>query len=262
VKPSRACILWLLSCLLLAATAAAEWPYLTEEAANRPEGSYSLSLGVGRTDRRREASFYNLELLTPPKGEYWALPQLQGTLGVGSRAEVAFDYELLRYQPHGGGETSWESGDLRLWTKVGLLRGVRQALSAQVGVKLPNSARLGTNETDFFATALYDLRLAGWVTTLNAGLGVLGNPARERNQDDVFTWGASLRREGSGDGLRCGVETAGQNGPQGRDRQRDGRLYAGVLGWQWGAWRLDGTLRYGIHDWLGWGWLAGVSYER
>ena len=31
-------------------------------------------------------------------------------------------------------------------------------------------------------------------------------------------------------------------------RQRDARFYAGVLGWQWGHWRCDGTLRSGIHD--------------
>ena len=248
--------------VLTATTAAAEWPYLTEEAANLSEWHYSLSLGVGRTDRQRENRLDGEALLTVPAGVYWGLPEVQGTLGVGSRAEVSFDYEYLMLQPHDGGSDEWESGDLRLWTKLGLLRGAGQALSLRFGVKLPNSSRLGTNETDFFASALYDLEWAGWVATANAGIGVIGNPAHNRSQDDVVTWGLSLRWLGTGDGPRAGVEATGENGPYGIDRPRDSRYYAGVLGWQWGHWRLDGTARYGVHDWEGWGWLAGVTYER
>ncbi|MDF1553973.1 MAG: hypothetical protein P1P84_12965 [Deferrisomatales bacterium] len=260
-RPSHA-LMALFALLLTAATAAAEWPYRTEEAANLPEGHYSLSLGVGRTDRKAEVRFNGQELLTAPAAVYWAIPEVQGTLGVGSRAEVSFDYEYFLYRLHDRAGDQYDSGDLRLWAKLGVVRGRRQALSLRFGVKLPNSTYLGTNEADFFVAGLYDLHLGGWLATANLGLGVLGNPSHNRSQDDLITWGASLRWQGEGGGLQGGVEVAGSNGPYGVERQRDARLYAGVLGWQWEHWRLDGTLRYGVHDWEGWGWLVGVTYDR
>lgn len=255
----------LIGCLCVAAAggpAAAQWPYLTEEASSLREGRTSLSVGVGRRDREREGRYHLENGRTPPAGVYWSIPELQGTLGVGSRAEVSFDYEYLLVQPDGSRRVREDSGDLRLWTKLGLVRGGRQDLSLRFGVKLPNSTYLGTNETDFFVAALYDLRAGGWVATANLGLGLITRPERNQSQEDQLLWGVSLRWQGSGDGFRGGVETAGANGPYGVKRQRDARLYAGVLGWQWGNWRLDGSLRAGVHDWAGWGWLAGVTWDR
>jgi hypothetical protein len=191
---------------------------------------------------------------------YWAVPELQGTLGVGSRAEVSFDYQFFFYEARGDGADRQESGDLRLWTKLGLFRGAGQDLSLRFGVKLPNSTYLGTNETDFLASVLYDLGLGEWVASANLGFGILGNPAKDRTQDDVFIWAAALRRQPATDGLQAGVEVMGSIGPFGLGRRREAVTYAAVVGWQRGRWRTDGTLRYGTGDAEGWAWLGGVTY--
>ena len=105
--------------------AAAEWPFLTEEASNLVAGEASVSAGVRWQERRRETRYYGGEVLSPPEGTYWSAPEVEGTLGVGARAEVSFRYEYLFYDLETGGRDA-ESGDLRLWTKLGLLRGDRQ----------------------------------------------------------------------------------------------------------------------------------------
>lgn len=237
-------------------TARAEWPVLAEEASNLPWGGYSISAGVSRTDQDSRD-------LPGGKGTRWTLPELHGTLGLGPRAEVSFDYDFFYLDRSGGGDAA-ESGDLRLWTKLVLLPGERQTLSLRFGVKLPNAHDengLGTDETDFFASLLYGARAGPATVALNAGLGVLGDPERDQTQNDVFTWAAAVGVP-VWKALSATVDASGSSGPFGVGRREDYAAFGVVLDWGSGPWRFSAAGRKGIEDAESWGWVAGVTYAR
>jgi len=249
--------LCLAALLALPLRAGAEWPYLTEEASTLGGGHYSLSAGVSQT-------WQDSARLPGGEGILWSLPQVEGTLGVGPHAEVSASYELLWFDPADGGDDAYESGDLRLWTKLSLFPAWISGASLRFGVKLPNASEdrgLGTDETDFFLAGLYDLHFGQACLSLNAGLGLVGSTERNQSQDDVFTWGAALRgpvwRQ-----LWLGFDAAGYTGPFGAGDKRDYAVFGPVIGWHGEHWRVDVAGRRGVQDALSWGWVAGVTYER
>lgn len=85
-------------------------------------------------------------------------------------------------------------GDFSFWTKVRFLNEYRHGVSFAVrfGVQLPNASNesgLGIDEMNFFSSLLMQKHFAGrW--TLNAGLGILGDPTQLGSQHDVFMYGA------------------------------------------------------------------------
>jgi len=253
-------VTWMLSAvcaLLLTAPASAEWPYLTEEAATGGEGYYTASIGVSRT-------WQDSDRLPGGNGVLWTFPEVELTLGVGPHADVTASYALLWFDPANGEDAAYESGDVRLWTKLGLFPGRFSGASLRFGVKIPNASEdrgLGTDETDFFLQGLYDMPLGQAVLSVNAGLGLLGSTERNQSQDDVFTWGAALRgplwRK-----LWVGFDAAGYTGPFGRERKMDFATFGAVFGWHEEHWRFDVAGRRGVQDSLSWGWVAGVTYER
>lgn len=243
--------------LALGLPARAEWPYLTEESSTVGEGRYSLSAGISETYQRSKH-------LPGGEGKLWTFPELEGTLGVGPYAEVSFQYELLWFDPGEGDSGAYDTGDLRLWTKLALLPGSVRGLALRIGVKLPNASAdrgLGTNETDFFLAALYGRRLGELRFDVNAGLAILGDPHRSQTQDDLVTWGVALRGPVWGR-LRAGAEASCRSGPFGVGRRRDFATVAAVVGWHGTRWRLDAAGRRGFQDAESWGWVAGVTYER
>lgn len=254
----------LLALLLTASPALAEWPYLTEGAATLPSGHVALSVGVGRTVRESEYRQYGV-LLTPPEGILWRLPEIQARLGVGPRAEVSLDYAYVYFDPAGAGDSTYESGDLRLWTKLALWTGASHAVAARVGVKAPtasSSRGIGTDNADVFLGFLGDLRVGVVDLSGNLGVGILGDPTKSQHQDDVVTWGARVRVP-VGAGVRVGAEGAGYVGPFGLNRERRFTTLGAVLGWRGeGPFRADLALRKGIQDDRFWEWLVGVTYSR
>ncbi len=243
--------------------ARAEWPYLTEEASNLTLGQYSLSVGVGRTVQQKSFRQFGV-LPTPREGTLWTLPEVEGTLGVGPRAEVSLHYQVLYSEPEGGGGGRSGSGDLRLWTKLGLFAREAHRGALRFGMKIPSASDrddLGTNETDFFLAALWDLYLGQTLLSMNAGLAVLGNPARNRSQDDLVTWGTALRgpvwRR-----LWAGAEATGESGPFGVGRKRDFVTFGSALGWRAEHWRFSVAGRRGAGDTRNWGWLVGLTHEH
>lgn len=243
--------------LFLPCGAWAQWPYLTEEASTLGEGRYSLSAGASQT-------FQESAHLRGGKGTLWTFPEVEGTLGVGPQAEVSFQYELLWFDPDDERTGRYDSGDLRLWTKLALFPGAVSGLALRFGVKLPNASEhrgLGTDETDVFLAALYGHSLGPVRFDLNAGLAILGDPNKSQSQDDLFTWGAALRAPVWGR-LRAGAEAVGQLGPFGVGRRRDFLTVAAVVGWQGVRWRFDVAGRRGLEDAESWGWVAGVTYEN
>ncbi len=243
--------------LALAAVPAAraEWPYLVEEATTLEAGRVSLSAGVA-------FSWQDVDTLLGGRGRRWSVPQVEASLGVGPAAEVSAAYEFLGFDPADERDWASGSGDLRLWTKLGLFPDQVDGLALRFGVKLPNASEtrgLGTDETDFLASLLYARGVGPAVVTLNAGLGLLGSPERNRSQDDVWTWGAQVRAP-AGRWFRFGLEAVGQHGPFGLEVKRDFVTLAGVAEVMTGPWRWSVSGRRGIQDALSWGWAAGVSW--
>lgn len=241
----------------------AEWPYLTEEASNLTLGQYSLSVGVGRTVQQKAFRQFGV-LLTPREGTLWTLPEVEGTLGVGPRAEVSLHYQVLYFEPEGGGAGRSGSGDLRLWTKLGLFAREVHRGALRFGVKVPSASDqdgLGTDEADVHLQALWDLALGPALLSLNAGLAILGDPTKNHSQDDLVTWGTALRgpvwRR-----LWAGAEATGESGPFGVDRRRDFVTLGSVLGWRAERWRFSAAGRRGVGDARDWGWLVGLTHEH
>lgn len=242
----------LLGALTFALRASAEWPYRTEEASSLDWGEYSLSAGLSATDQ-------NSRDLPGGKGVLWSLPELEGTLGIGTRGEVSFRYEILVHEDRSGDSTA-DSGDLRLWTKVLLLPLRNQALSLRFGTKLPNASHnsgLGTDETDFFALGLYDLTLGPCWISLNAGLGILGDPDGELPQDDVFLWAGAIRPRPR-NGWSLGLDVSGQVGTGDVGNQT---LCALVLDWRVGGLRFSAAGRKGFQEADSWGAVVGATYD-
>ena len=232
------------------------WPYATEPASTLPEGTYSVSVGVGRT-------WQDSRWLRGGRGTLWTLPEVEARLGVGPHAEVSAYYEYLAFR--GGGRSAWvyDSGDLRLWTKLGVLPRLLRGLSLRFGMKLPNASEregLGTDETDVFLVGLWEARLGRLELNLNGGLGLLGNPNKKASQDDVFVWAGSVRLR-MGGGWLLGTEAYGYSGPFGLHRKRDFATLAAVVSWCRGPWALGLAGRRGVQDALGWGWVLGVTFS-
>lgn len=248
----------ILAALAVPFRAGAEWPYLTEEASTLREGGWSASVGVSHT-------WQDSRLLRGGKGVLWTFPEVEASLGVGPHAEVSAQYELLWFDPADGGEAAYESGDVRLWTKLALFPNTLEGFSFRFGVKLPNASDrrgLGTDETDAFLTGLWDVSVGPVLVSLNAGLGILGDRSKVGSQDDVFTWGACARLPLAGGRFRVGLDAAGYSGPYGLRRKRDFATYGVVLDWVLGRWRLSLGGRRGTQDALSWGWIAGLTYQR
>lgn len=91
-------------------------------------------------------------------------------------------------------------GDFTLWTKWAALpeKNGRPAFGFRWGVKLPNTpdeTGLGTDETDVFGHVLVSRAFGErWQADLSAGVAILGNPQKKRDQTDVLSYRASIRR--------------------------------------------------------------------
>ncbi|MHB8766564.1 MAG: hypothetical protein ACYDA8_19815 [Deferrisomatales bacterium] len=234
----------------------ADWPYLTEEASTLGPGRSNLAAGVTRTLQKTDHQ-------RGGKGVLWTYPGLEGTLGVGPHAEVSFQYELLWFDPADGASGRYDSGDLRLWTKLGVAPSWVDGLAVLFGVKLPNASddrALGTDETDVFLGALYGFGLGPARADLNLGVGILGDPRRPGAQNDLLTWGGSLRTP-VGKGVEAGVDLVGRADPLHWNHTRDYVILSGVLGWRRGAWLASLAVRQGYAAYEGWGWALGLTWE-
>ena len=101
--------------------------------------------------------------------------------------------------PDFSGNSTSDFGDLVLATKLRLApeKGARPALAFKFAVQLPNAnneSGLGTDTTDFFASALMGKTVRSIRVVGNVGVGILADPTRGDRQNDVVTFGVSLAR--------------------------------------------------------------------
>jgi hypothetical protein len=165
-------------------------PLETEEAWPIDRGTLQLSLGIEYQDDNI------LPFDTRGRDrEVLRAPVFGAALGVSERVEIQAIYDLLSLDEDRG-DDEYGSGDLRLFTKIGILKeSAYPAVGLRFGTKLPNANRddrLGTDETDFFASLLFSKNIERGAVHLNAGLAILGDPRPAGGQDDVFTYGFAV----------------------------------------------------------------------
>lgn len=246
--------------LMSAKGAAADWPYLVEEASNLTAGQSSLSMGVSRTRQRSSYRQFGV-LLTPDKGTLWTLPEIQASLGLGDNAEVSAEYAYLRFEPENGGDAVHQAGDLKLWTKLSALSGQSANIACRFGMKIPSSSNedgLGTDEADVFLEALFGADFGRVRVDLNAGLEIMGDPTKEQAQDDLYVYGASIKVP-LGAKFTVGLDALAVSGPFHVLKERNFASLAAIAGWRGQDWGFNLAVRETRWDAESLGWIFGVT---
>ena len=216
---SRRCVFALLVCLLAARPAAAQQrPLVTEDPEVVGPG---LILIEGGFDLSRDVLYPASGL----QGNLLRVPLIGISVGVGSIVELQIDagfYNKLAITHTGvgpaplasmvtvTGDSTHDVQDAVVATKIRLVAesAGRPAFAIRFATKLPNAGNesgLGLDTTDFHAQLLVgktskSVRIVG-----NVGLGILGDPTRGDNQNDVLDFGVSVARA-----VKEGLEVVGE----------------------------------------------------
>jgi hypothetical protein len=265
------------ACLAVSAPAAAQQrPLVTED----PEViGAGLVLLEGGFDYARDILFPTSGL----QGNLLRVPTLGVSLGISSIAELQIDgglYNRLTIKSRGvgpaplagqlnfTGDTTHAVEDIVVATKIRIAGETpsRPAFGIRFATRLPNASNesgLGLDTTDFHAQLLIGKTSKSIRVVGNIGLGILGDPTRGDNQNDVLDYGVSVARA-----VREGLEVVGEvNGrantrggtpPVGTESRATmrvgGRLTRGTV-------RLDAGILLGMtsRD-PGFGFTAGATY--
>jgi hypothetical protein len=209
-----AAVLVLLTCA--APVRAQQRPLVTEDPETIGAGNILLEGGV---DVARDILYPASGL----QGNLLRLPTLGVSFGLSSIAELQLDgaiYQRLsissrRAAPLSNqldvtGDSTSDVEDIVVATKIRLLgeTETRPAFGVRFATKLPNASNesgLGLDTTDFHATALVGKTVQSIRIVGNAGLGILGDPVRGDNQNDVLLYGLSVARA-----VQQGLEVVGE----------------------------------------------------
>jgi hypothetical protein len=208
IKTRLLCTVMMLGCLLLASRSALAQsrPLATEDPETVPAGHFLLEGGL---DFAYDITFPASGL----KGNLWRIGTFGISVGVSSIAEIQFDggfrnsltiktvdpdaplFEMLDID----GDTTSEVEDLTVGTKIRFLSESpgRPAMAFKVATKLPmasNETGLGLDTTDFhiglfIGKTVESIRVVG-----NIGFGILSDPIRGDQQNDVVEYGFSVAR--------------------------------------------------------------------
>jgi hypothetical protein len=209
----------LAGCVLTAMPAAAQQrPLVTED----PEViGAGLILLEGGFDFARDVLYPASGL----QGNLLRAPTLGVSFGISSIAELQLDgglYNRLNITRRGvgpaplasqlnfTGDSTHAVEDMVLATKIRLLGETpsHPALGLRFATKLPNASNesgLGLDTTDFHAQVLIGKTVQSIRIVGNVGLGILGDPTRGDNQNDVLDYGVSVARA-----VREGLEVVGE----------------------------------------------------
>ena len=221
--------------LCAAAPAAAQQrPLVTED----PEViGAGLVLLEGGFDYSRDIRFPASGL----QGNLLRVPTLGVSVGISSIAELQIDgglYNRLSITHTGVGPAplagelnltgtrTHDVEDIVVATKIRLLTETpsRPAFGLRFATKLPNASNesgLGLDTTDFHVQALIGKTVQSIRVVGNVGLGILGDPTRGDNQNDVLLYGVSIARA-----VREGIEVVGEL--NGRATTRSGTAPVGT----------------------------------
>ena len=235
-----------------------QYPVNTETPTVLPAGSALAEFGIGR--------YYDQPF--PLSGLEGTLTKL-GTLRFGysydGNVELQFDGTILDLLDVKSRHAAFNSdiastnavtgdiGDFTLWTKFRLISEYHyfSTVSIRFGVQLPNASNesgLGVDEFDFYSSFLVEKHIHGVRCVLNAGLGILGDPARLSSQHDTFIYGAGAYVP-VGENSTMVLEAAGRTGHQGIGVYRLANAKAGEETHFFGLhWKLLGVLSFSRAD--------------
>jgi len=158
---------------------------------------------------------YGRDILFPVsglKGNLLRAPLIGVMFGISSIAEVEITGGLhnrltitdrvpapLSSMLEVSGDTTTDVEDIVFATKIRVLSESqsRPAIGLRFATRLPNASNesgLGTDTTDFLASALVGKTVRSLRVVGNIGVGILGDPTRGDRQNDVVTYGLSLAR--------------------------------------------------------------------
>ncbi len=207
-------------------------PLVTEDPETIGSGLILLEGGVD----------YQKDILYPAsglKGNLIRVPTLGVSVGLSSIAELQMDWGVhdrlvitdrqdapLADLVTATGDRTTSVEDLVIATKIRVLSETagRPAVGVRFATKLPNASNesgLGLDTTDFLATALVGKTVQSVRVVGNIGLGILGDPTKANNQNDVLLYGISVARA-----IAQGVEVVGE--VNGRANTRSGVPPAGT----------------------------------
>ena len=229
---------------------------------------------------------YGRDIVFPASGLQGNLlraPTLGVSFGISSIAELQIDGGLynrltitnrdvgpapLAGQLNFTGDKTSAIEDIVIATKIRLVGETpgRPAFGLRFATKLPNASNesgLGLDTTDFHVQALVGKTVRSIRIVGNLGLGILGDPTRGDNQNDVLLYGLSVARA-----VREGIEVVGEF--NGRASTRSGEAPVGTesramvrVGGRItrGTVRIDAGLLLGVtsRD-PGFGFTAGATY--
>jgi hypothetical protein len=235
-----------------------QYPISTETPQILPAGGAHAEVGFGRYE---DQTFP----LSGLEGTLTKLGILRFGFSYDNNVELQFEGTILdlldvksRREAFDSAEATTNSvtgdiGDFTLWTKFRLISEYHffSTVSIRFGVQLPNASNesgLGIDEFDFYSSFLFEKHYAGIRWVVNAGLGILGNPARLSDQHDtfIFAFGSYIPiRENS----TIVLETAGRTGHQGIGVYRLANAKAGAQTMLAGlSWKLAGVMSFSRSD--------------
>jgi len=200
-----AAVLALLGSVHAAPAAAQSRPLVTEDPETVPVGNMLVEAGL---DLEQDALFPASGL----RGRLWKFGTFGLSIGISSFAEVQVDggvrnglrVESIEPAPLTSmldftGDTTSDIEDLRFGTKIRFLNETAStpAMAVRFWTRLPNASNesgLGLDTTDFHvgmavAKTVQSVRVAG-----NFGWGILADPVRGDDQNDVIEYGLSVAR--------------------------------------------------------------------
>ncbi len=152
------------------------------------------------------------------------------------------------------GDTTTDVEDIVFATKIRVLseNESRPAIGLRFATRLPNASNesgLGTDTTDFFASALVGKTVRSLRVVGNIGVGILADPTRGDRQNDVITYGLSLARAMTNEvelvgeiNGRANTRTEALPGTESRSALRFGARYT------WGPARFDAAALVGMTE--------------
>jgi hypothetical protein len=200
------------------------------------------------------------------EGNLLRFPVIGVSVGLSSIAEIQIDgglYNRLSISSRepaplsdmvtATGDTTSSVEDMVIGTKIRIAAETpsRPSFGLRFATKLPNASNesgLGLDTTDFFASVLgaktvQRVRIVG-----NIGLGILGDPTRGDQQNDVLTYGASFARALTQQAEVVGevngrISTRSGEAPPGTESRGIARLGARYT---LGTWRGDAAVLFGL----------------
>jgi len=174
--------------LLFEGSAAAQQrPLVTEDPRLLPAGALDVETGIGYA---KDAVF----TISGLRGHHVTLLPTALHFGLGERAEFQIGGAIHDYLETPAGVWHGDFGDLSLSTKIKIVDESRNAplIAFRPTMVLPNANQasgLGLNTTRFFASVLAGKTFGKAFLFGNIGIGILDDPIRIAEQNDVLTGG-------------------------------------------------------------------------